>query len=354
MIEKLNDLKIIENLDSERMYDKIFSFPEQIKQAREIGESLNPNLQYYKNIKNIVIIGMGGSAIGGDLVRSYLSRSLKIPFYVCRNYRLPDFVDDNTLIIASSYSGNTEETLSALDDAMSRKAKVTCITTGGKLGEIAEKNDYMTAKLPSGYPPRSALGFSFVPLLFIMEKLGFAKDVDASISELVLGLTAYRKNYEVNNPVDKNPAKQLALKLYNKIPIIYSGPELTDAIGTRWKGQICENAKCLAFNNQFPEFNHNELVGWNIIDSYRDNLIVIYLRDSDDHPKVSQRMAVVRELIEKMDVEIVNIQSQGDFPLGRMFSLIQLGDFASFYLAILNGVNPTPVKAIDYLKNKLG
>jgi len=187
-----------------------------------------------------------------------------------------------------------------------------------------------------------------------MEKLGFAKDVDKSIGELIKGLISYRENYEKDLPVDKNPAKQLALRLYNKIPIIYSGPELTDAIGTRWKGQICENAKCLAFNNQFPEFNHNELVGWNKIESFKENLVVVYLRDSDDHPKVSQRMGVVRELIEKMDVEIINIQSQGDFALGRMFSLIQLGDFASFYLAILNEVDPTPVKSIDYLKGKLG
>jgi len=164
MIDKLNDRDIIEKLDPDGMYDKIYNFPDQIKQAREIGNSLELDSSgYYKEISNIVVIGMGGSAIGGDLVRSYLSNSLNIPFHICRNYRLPNFVDENSLIIGSSYSGNTEETLSALEDALTRKAKVICITTGGKVGEIANKSNFATAKLPSGYPPRSALGFSFVP-----------------------------------------------------------------------------------------------------------------------------------------------------------------------------------------------
>jgi len=350
MLDNMADLKAI---DPDGMYDKIFNFPEQLEEAAAIGNKLNPDPKYFKNIRSLVVIGMGGSAIGGDLVRSFLADRIKIPFAICRHYKLPDYVDENTLIVASSYSGNTEETLSAFDDAVSRGAMLACITTGGKLGELADKLKLLKATLPTGYPPRAALGFSFIPLLMLISKLGLVDDVENDIKELILGLKTMCTAFEVNKNTQNNPAKSLAAKLYGKIPIIYSGPELTDAIGTRWKGQICENAKCLAFNNQFPEFNHNELVGWNVIESYREKLVVIYLRDSDDHDRIKKRMSIVKEIIEKLDVEIIDIWSQGDFVLGRMFSLIQIGDFASFYLAVLNKIDPTPVKVIDFLKAEL-
>lgn len=353
MNEKLDSMEQIKVVDPSGMYDKIFKFPEQLEEAAEIGRNLHPDLEYFKDITNIVLTGMGGSAIGGDLARSYLSKRINIPFFICRNYNVPNFVNENTLVIASSYSGNTEESLSAFADAKNRGAKMACFTTGGELRKLAEKNNLFCAKLPTGYAPRAALGFSFVPLLYFLAAIGLAMNVEEDIKEVILGLKRYRDSYSVYTVVEENPAKNLALKLYNKIPIIYTGPELTDAIGTRWKGQICENAKCLAFNNQFPEFNHNELVGWKIIDSYKEKLIVINLRDSDDHERVAQRMSIVKEIIEKLDIETIDVFSQGDFPLGRIFSLIQLGDFVSLYLAILNNIDPTPVEVIDFLKNEL-
>jgi len=343
----------IKEIDPSEMYDKIYHFPEQLEQAKTIGLTVKPGKKYYSNLENVVVAGMGGSAIGGDLVRSYLAGSIEFPFQICRHYRLPEFVDENSLVVISSYSGNTEETLSALDDAMKRGAKIACITSGGKVAEIAKAKDFLSVELPKGYPPRAALGFSFVPLLFLLSKLGFTGDVEKDITELIGGLKSYRDQYAWDIETEKNPAKSLALRLHKKIPIIYAGPELTDAVGTRWKGQICENAKCLAFNNQFAEFNHNELVGWNVIDAYRDKLIVIYLRDNGDHERIQKRMEIVRTIIEKQNVEVVDVYSHGDFPLGRMFSLIQLGDFTSLYLAILNNTDPTPVKVIDFLKGEL-
>jgi glucose/mannose-6-phosphate isomerase len=349
----LDSIEKIKEIDPSGMYDKIYRFPEQLEQAQQIGRAIEPAKKYYSNIEKVIIAGMGGSAIGGDLVRSYLASSVEFPFYICRHYRLPAFVDENTLVIASSYSGNTEETLSALDDAIERGAKVACITSGGKVAEIARKKDFLLVELPKGFPPRAALGYSFVPLLYLVSKLGFTEDVDDDVSNLIRGLKAYRDQYAWDRETEKNPAKALALKLHNKIPIIYTGPELTDAVGTRWKGQICENAKCLAYNNQFAEFNHNELVGWEVIGSYSDKLIVVYLRDNDDHDRVKRRMEIVRKIIEKKNVEIIDVFSHGDFAMGRMFSLIQLGDFASLYLAALNNVDPTPVKVIDFLKSEL-
>jgi len=353
MSEKLDNKADIAALDKSGMYDRIFKFPEQLEEASQIGAGLSPDMEYYKDIDNIVLVGMGGSAIGGDLVKSYLSDSLKVPFIICRNYHLPAFVNEKSLVIGSSYSGNTEETISALNAGIEKNAKIFCLTTGGKVGRIAKEKGYLTAQLPTGYQPRAALGFSVVPLLYFLAKTGFIADPSNDIAEVIAGLKAYRQQYEIENVTEKNPAKLLAQKLYNKIPIIYTGPELTDTVGTRWKGQFCENAESLAFNNQFPEFNHNELVGWNKIDSYRDNLIVVYLRDTEDFEQVAKRMSIVEEIINDNGVEIVNIYSQGDFRLGRIFSLIQIGDFASFYLAILNEVDPTPVKFIDMLKEKL-
>lgn len=352
-MDALNDVRKMKELDPQGMYDKIYRFPEQIEQAMQIGKAIKIDKKKFAGIRNLIVAGMGGSAIGGDLVRSFVQGSFKIPFYICRHYRLPAFVSNKSLVVISSYSGNTEETLSAMSEAMKKKAKIACITSGGKVAEIARKKKYPLVELPKGYPPRSALGFSFVPLLFLLAKLGHTGKVDSDIEELAMGLKAYRDRYAAEVDIDKNPAKALALKLHNRIPVIYSGPELTDAVGTRWKGQICENAKCLAFNNQFAEFNHNELVGWNVIEPYRENLIVIYLRDNDDHDRIKRRMEIVRQIIEKTEVEVVDIFSHGDFTLGRLFSLIQLGDFMSFYLAVLNNVDPTPVKVIDFLKTEL-
>ena len=352
-IKILDDINHIKTVDPSGMYDKIHDFPEQLLEAAQIGRQWNLDPSDYAGIKNIVVAGMGGSAIGGDLVRSYLSGKINIPFHISRHYRLPHFADKYSLVVASSYSGNTEETLTAFDDALSREAKVVCLTTGGKLGELARSKNLPVATLPKGYPPRAALAFSFLPLLFLIYKLNLTEISEDDIAALVSGLKRYRESYLVSVKADRNPAKSLALHLFGKIPIIYTGPELTDAVGTRWKGQICENAKALAFNNQFPEFNHNELVGWNKIDNYRDRLVVVHLRDSDDNPRVAKRMAIVKSIIEKEQVEVIEISSQGDFPLGHMFSLIQLGDFASFYLAVLNNIDPTPVKIIDHLKKEL-
>jgi len=343
----------VEKLDPSGMYAKIHDFPEQLIQAVDIGRQCDLGNMVAKDLHHIVVVGMGGSAIGGDLVRSYLADSLSIPFAVCRHYTLPNYVNEHSLIIVSSYSGNTEETVSACRDAVSRGAKIVCLTSGGTIGAMAADNGFPIVTLPLGYPPRAALGFSFVPLMFIMEKLGIAANVESNVKEIAMGLQAYRKQYAVETPPEQNPAKQLAERLHHRIPIIYSGPERIDTVATRWKGQICENAKCLAFHNQFPEFNHNELVGWEAIDAYRDKMVAICLRDSDDHDRVKLRMNIVRQVLDKQHIEVIDVTSQGDFQLGRMFSLIQLGDFTSYYLALFNRVDPYPVEVIDYLKNKL-
>lgn len=350
----LNDVEAVRALDPENMYNRIFDLPEQMTQAMKIATGWNVPASDFPDVKNIVVVGMGGSAAGGDIARSFLSEELLIPFQICRNYVLPEFVDDETLVIASSYSGNTEETLSAIEDAMERSAMIAALSTGGLLEEIAQINQIPMLKLPEGLQPRAAIGFSFVPLMMFLEKIGVVKDVADRIKKTIAHLKTCRERMIEDRDVNQNPAKQLAQLMHGKMPIIYGGPTLSDVMATRWKAQICENAKLLSFCNTYPEFNHNELVGWTSFPAaLADSFIVINLRDTEDHPKVSLRMDVVKEIIEEKDVQVIDIWASGETKLERMFSLLQMGDFVSYYLAILNAVDPTPVEMIENLKKEI-
>jgi len=349
----LDDLEKIKKIDQGGMYDFIYEFPSQFEDALKLTKETKLPDWSTSRIKNIVVAGLGGSAIGGDLVRSYLAERLDIPFFICRNYTFPNFVDSSSLVFVSSYSGNTEETLSAFEDASRRKAKIICITSNGKVEEISSKKKIPCVHLPKGFQPRAALGYSFVPILTMLERLGFVQGEEDNIKKTKEFLISNRTKYLIEVNTEKNEAKKLATKLHRRLPIIYASCDHFDAISTRWKGQFCENAKMLAFNNVFPEFNHNELVGWKVLSDYGDDLIVVILKDKEDHPRIQKRMEIVKGIIEKQKVEVIEIQSCGENLLSRMFSLIQLGDFTSFYLAILNEEDPTPVKVIDYLKNEL-
>ena len=257
-------------------------------------------------------------------------------------------------MIASSYSGNTEETLAALDDALERKAMIAAVSTGGMLEDVCKVNEIPLAKLPAGMQPRAAIGYSFVPLLIFFEKIGLIKDAVKELETVIALLKETRNNFIEDSDIENNPAKKLAEKISGRIPIIYTGPTLIDVVGVRWKGQICENAKNLSFANQYAEFNHNELVGWaSSVKKKKKHLIVLQLRSTDEHAQITQRMDIVHKLISEVGIEVVEINSIGAIPLERMFYLIQLGDFVSYYLAVLNNEDPSPVKVINRLKDML-
>jgi len=352
-LSNLDSMEQIKTLDPGKMYQAIADFPDHIRDAVKIAGAVSLAPNRFENIRNIIVCGMGGSAIGGDLARSLLQDRLPVPMYICRNYRLPAYVDARSLVIASSYSGSTEETLAAVKEALVRGCRMLALSTGGRLGEVCRENSIPMAVLPTGLQPRAALAYSFVPLLSFLHTLELSPYAPEHFTALANFLEKRMADLVVESPSDNNPAKQLAMQLYGRIPVIYSGPDVTDAVATRIKGQICENAKMLAFANQFPEFNHNELVGWKVINPFRDYLRVVMIRDSEDNPRVSARMEAVRELIEKENVNVIDIHSEGSNRLERIISLIQFGDFASFYLAILNKVDPTPVAVIEALKERL-
>lgn len=353
-MKSLNDPAILERLDPGNMHGAISGFPSHIREAVEIGKSLNINPEYFRNIDNIIVCGMGGSAIGGEIALSLLYDSLNIPMCACRNYVLPGYAGKNSLVIGSSYSGNTEETIAAFRQARSLDCKLFAITTGGELGRLAKEYGSLLVQLPKlNLQPRAALAYSIVPLMAFFWEIGLSEYVSENFHELAAFLENRQKNFVINREESGNPAKQLAREFHGQIPIIYSGPTLTNAVATRFKGQISENGKILAFANQFPEFNHNELVGWEILGEYGQFLKVVVLRDADDHARVKARMDIITKKLRDQGITVIELISEGENRLERVFSLIQLGDFASYYLGLLNEVDPTPVEAIEFLKKEL-
>ncbi len=338
-------------LDPARMRDAIRVFSHQIEEAVAIGQAAKVRLPR-KGIHTILITGLGGSAIGGDILRSYLAGECPVPIIVNRFYTLPEFVDSSTLVVVSSYSGNTEETISAYKDAVRKKAKIVCITTGGTVAAMSKKYGHPRIQLPSGLQPRAALGYSFFPLLVTLAANGYAKNKTKDIAETAALVRALALKYESpDSPA--NEALALAEKLRGKLPIIYSSTERFDSINLRWRGQMEENAKQLAYGNVFPELNHNELVGWKVNGELLRQTAVVVLRDREDHRRVAARMEITGRIIREYASTVTEVHSQGKSLLARTFSLIHLGDWTSYWLALLNNEDPTPVSAIDFLKKKL-
>jgi glucose/mannose-6-phosphate isomerase len=336
----------IKKIDSSDMLTILLNFPQQWEEAWRIGkESPSPR---YKELKKIVIAGLGGSAIGGDILRLYLSSELKLPIFVNRDYTIPCFVDDTTLFMAVSYSGNTEEILSAYKHAKKAGAKIVAFSSGGALSELSRQDGFSVTTIPPGFPPRTALGYLFLPALITLQKLGLVKDKQGEIKETLLLLRRLSSEYTPAS-IDNQPYK-LALKLKGKVPIIYQS-EALGAVGLRWKTQINENSKTLAYTVNFPEMNHNEIVGWEGRKvAPLTNLKPLILRDKGEDKRIVKRIDITKSII---GGEFEEVWSQGESLLARLFSLVYYGDFLSFYLAILAGVDPTPVKPIDILKREL-
>jgi glucose/mannose-6-phosphate isomerase len=303
-------------------------------------------------VQNIVLTGMGGSAIGGDLLRSYLAEDLKVPFVVNRYYTLPEFVGKNTLVIVSSYSGNTEETLSSYNDAMKRKARILCISTGGEIAKAAKKFKQPWIQIPPGLSPRAALGYSFFPLLITLKKLGFIPSKDKEIKEAIQLLKD--KSVLFSNPESpENAPLKLAERLKGKLPVMYSPVAHLDTVNIRWRGQFAENAKQLSSGHVLPEMNHNELVGWKVLTEIMKQMHVVFLKDIGTQKRVAIREEITKQIVTRYAGEVTEITSEGKGLLARLFSLIYFGDWVTLYLAIFNNEDPEPVAVIDYLKNEL-
>lgn len=345
--------KLINKYDREGMLKLIESFPEQCADAREIGSSFRLPKNFPAQFDNVVCTGLGGSAIGADLARSYIADEALIPVFVNRNYLLPKFVNDRTLVITASYSGNTEETLSAYRDAKSKNAHIIAITSGGELKKLAQHDGFSCVIIPAGFPPRCALAYSFFPLLIVLSKAGVVKDKIKDIDDAIANLETLSAKLGSKSPLEKNIAKRIAQELYGRYALIYCSQDHIDSVATRWRGQLAENAKTISSTHVFPEMNHNEIVGWENPESLLKKFIVVLLKDKDDNPKISKRMDVTKRILQAQKAKVIEVRSEGRGLLSRIFSLVYTGDFVSFYLALLNGEDPTPVDRITYLKKEL-
>jgi len=317
-------------------------FPEQLLEALTIGEGLPP-MRLQHPVSNIVICGMGGSGIGGAFVKELLQHTLSIPVIINQEYTLPAFADEHTFVICSSYSGNTEETISALKDAIAKKCTVACITTGGELEKIAIQHQLPLVKIPGGMPPRTCLGYSLTAQLYILFQAGFISD---TFKEQIRQASEFLKNKSAHI---RKIALALAGEINNRLPIIYTSSNM-EAMGQRWKQQINENAKKHCFANVVPEMNHNELVAYSI---GGNDIAVILLRDTADDARIQKRFDIMKELISGKAGSINEYHAEGENAIEKMFYLIHLGDWVSYYLAEQNGINPIAIDILDELKQRL-
>ena len=352
-MDKLDNLVAIKDADKSDMLNLLKSFPEQVKEAQKIGEDANVSGEY-SGIKNIVFVGMGGSAIGADLLKTLLFKECKFPISVIRGYELPEYIGKDTLLFACSYSGNTEETLSCFGEAQKRGARIISISSGGKLQELSAQAGIPFVKIPTGFPPRCALGYLSVTPLCVLSKLGLIPEKSVELEETVILLkNLYEKELSEEVASSSNKAKKLAGELFQKYVVIYGSSPYLDAAVLRFRGQLAENSKHLASSHVLPEMNHNEIVGWENPKNLFGDLTVVFVRDAGEHKRVTKRIEITNFLIKKENVKIVEIRSQGKSLLARVFSTIYTGDFISFYLALLNDTDPTPVEKVMYLKGEL-
>lgn len=324
----------------------IEGFTRQLSDALRIGQAVDL-VRPGSDIRNILITGMGGSGIGANLIESLTFGRIPIPITVTKGYNIPQFVSPHTLFIACSYSGNTEETLSAIQKALLKRAHIICITSGGKMMETAKEYNLHYIPMPAGCPsPRAMLGYAMISLLYALYHTNligaaFIKETENAIEYLDRGEKAIQSQAEL-----------IAKKLSGKFPVIYCDGRL-HAMAIRFQNQLNENAKHFAHVNTFPEMNHNEIVGWENPHQLLAQAQVIYLYTDHDHVRVEKRMEICREIFEKKSHTIIDIVGEGASLLEQYYHLIHLTDWISYYLAKENNVDPNPVEVIDFLKSEL-
>lgn len=299
----------------------------------------------------LLVCGMGGSAIGGDLVAAALPE-LKVPAVVVRGYALPAWAGSETLVAAVSYSGETAETLACAAQARERGCRLVCVASGGSLAAFAREHDLPLVTVPGGGQPRAAVGHLTAALLAVLAHAGLARDQADEIAAAAAELR--HRDTELGPDADEaaNPAKRLARRLHGRLAVVY-GAGRTAALARRWKGQINENAKAPAFFNELPELNHNELMGWTSLPRVTGATAAVFLLDEQDDERLARRAALTAADLEALGARVEFVAARGDGRLARLFSVLQLGDYVSFYLALLYGVDPTPVGAIQAFKARL-
>ena len=327
------------------MRDVLEAFPEQCDAAVQLGGRFE--LPAMGDVDRVVICGMGGSAMAGEIAR----RFSHVPLFVNRGYHLPSFVDRNTLVIAVSYSGNTDETVAALEEGLDQDLPLACLSSGGRIEALAERHSLPFLSIPAGYQPRMAMGYLALPLLILLDRLNLMRTI-GPWKAVFAQLESVRARCGWRVDTGENPAKDLARKLHNKVPLIYGVEGNTDLVAMRWKAQINENAKQAAFWNVFPELNHNEILSFTT-DEFLSGFFLVLLRNTWDSKENIARMRLMEGIFEQRSIPCAEVYAEGDTELAQILSQVYFGDYVSFYLALLNRVDPTPVALIEQFKKDL-
>lgn len=325
------------------MDNMIARFPEQLAEALEIAQSVSLQ-KHTAPLRTVLVSGLGGSGIGGNFVQDLVGTECKVPIIVNKGYDAPHWANKHTLAICSSYSGNTEETLNVFEQLRGTGAKIVCVTSGGKLLELAKQHGLDFVQVPGGWSsPRACLGYSIVAQLAVLRA---AKCISGRIFRQI---EAARKLLVRDQADIQKRAQKLAGFLADKTPVLYSA-DTAEAVAVRWRQQINENAKMLCWHHVLPEMNHNELVGWR---TERPDVAAVWLRNRDDHPRTAVRMSIIKEIVEHFSGASIEVYAKGKTPAENMLYLVHLGDWTSFYLAQARHVDPVEIKVIEYLKNEL-
>ena len=325
-----------------KMNDYINDFSNHLREAIEIANNTTLSA-YTKEIRNILICGLGGSGIGGTIVSDIISSKVNIPIAATKDYSIPNFVNEHTLVIANSYSGNTEETLYALEKCQGRGAEIAVITSGGKLKTIAEENKYNNIIIPGNQPPRAMFGYAFTELFFMLNHYGIIDDSFKSDFDKAVNLIDTEKA-----DIQKQ-AMNLAKKMYQQTPVIYVAKGF-EGVAVRFRQQLNENSKMLGWHNVVPEMNHNELLGWR---TNVNDLAVVYFRNKCDYDRNQIRMDINKKVISNFTSNITEIWSKGDSLIENSLYHISLGDWVSWYLSEMNNVDAIEIDVIDFLKGEL-
>jgi len=348
----LDDLKLISDIDKSNMLEDIEKLPEQVIESKEIVN--NSSLGSFFKVDNIVISGMGASAISGDIVQELFRDRLDIPIFVTRQYDLPKWVHKNTLLISQSYSGNTEETLHTFKHGFQKRCNIIGISSGGKLEDYCEKRGVPHIKIPISNQPRIATAYILFSSLFALKKIGLLRNgIESEIEEVISITKDLRDECKKDRPEKDNTAKQFAKKIFNSIPQIYGwGTYLP--IARRWCTQFNENSKIICRFDEIPECNHNDIVAWSMNPEVSKNFSCILFRDEEiESVYMRKRLDFMKELYSDVAKNVIEVHIKGKKRLAKMMYAMYLGDFISCYIAMLRKTDPSPVVAIDELKNAL-
>ena len=349
----LDDLDRIRKIDIEDMLGVEEKFHSQLIEARRIVQRLELRLLKQKEFKGIAFLGMGGSGFAGDIIKALIKDDIDIPVEIVKGYNLPAFIKSNWLIVALSYSGNTEETISAVGQALERGCEILAVCSGGKLENLVKDNNKTIIQIPAGLQPRGAIGYLFLPAYLALDKLSIIT-LDPGDMEEVLDLIKEKADlYKREVDTDRNPAKKLALKISDRLPIIYGTEGPLTAVAYRLKCEINENSKTPCWCSVFPELNHNETVGWERLKEITGKFVLLIFRDKDEKIRLKTRIEVTSDLIKENLGAVIEIPVEGRSKLAKALSVMYLGDIVSVYLALLAGIDPSSVEKINILKDEL-